>query len=596
MTDLILLAAVLSPAAAAVVWAALAAWRWPRRVAGSVMALSAHAAAWAVFWLAYRGEPPAWRSLEATLLGASVLVATELAVLVASLRAEGLGRRGALGTVTALGVATSAVGFASFSTSLVVQALFVPAVTIAAALGGLSGAGRRDVAGVLGLAGADVACLAGLAVWATRLGSVVVAPTGSLDLGGALVLAGAAIKAGAVPGVGTWRLAATGGPGTPVAAALRGQGIALAVLAGMVVSGSDGSAVLASLAAGAALAGGIAAAASTRPESILAAVAGVAACVPFVSLGLGGAVGARAFLLSFPPFLLASGAAFAAGRVGPETADEASPEEGAKRRTVRLRRWLGFPAALAAVVSLAALPGGGGHPGTALALDLAGIRAQTDVLYLGLAGALALGLAIAAAAAVPVVAAARPHIPVGIATLLSGAALVYMGSQPVRLGIGWWLRIEDALGVPGLLPSAGAPSFPPARGIDLVVTLAPAAGLAMLIAFLGRWGTDPPAEAAPIQPPRPERAPVPATTPGPDVVREWEEPVPAAPAAASLPEQAQRGEAEPSPWRAAAGWSSRLRARAHRMALGLAAAALLEAGAVALSVFLVTEGVRLGFL
>jgi hypothetical protein len=32
------------------------------------------------------------------------------------------------------------------------------------------------------------------------------------------------------------------------------------------------------------------------------------------------------------------------------------------------------------------------------------------------------------------------------------------------------------------------------------------------------------------------------------------------------------------------------------MALGLAVAALLEAGAVALSVFLVMEGVRLGFL
>jgi hypothetical protein len=32
------------------------------------------------------------------------------------------------------------------------------------------------------------------------------------------------------------------------------------------------------------------------------------------------------------------------------------------------------------------------------------------------------------------------------------------------------------------------------------------------------------------------------------------------------------------------------------MALGLAIAALLEAGAVALSVFLVMEGVRLGFL
>jgi sulfur relay (sulfurtransferase) complex TusBCD TusD component (DsrE family) len=47
---------------------------------------------------------------------------------------------------------------------------------------------------------------------------------------------------------------------------------------------------------------------------------------------------------------------------------------------------------------------------------------------------------------------------------------------------------------------------------------------------------------------------------------------------------------------AAARWTEWLRSRARRMALGLAVAALLEAGAVALSVFLVMEGVRLGFL
>ena len=46
----------------------------------------------------------------------------------------------------------------------------------------------------------------------------------------------------------------------------------------------------------------------------------------------------------------------------------------------------------------------------------------------------------------------------------------------------------------------------------------------------------------------------------------------------------------------AARWTEWLRSRARRMALGLAVAALLETGALALSVFLVMEGVRLGFL
>ncbi|HEV8572762.1 MAG TPA: hypothetical protein VGR49_06920 [Actinomycetota bacterium] len=620
MKGLLLPAAALGPAAAGLVWAVLSSWRWPRRVAGAFVALAAHVAAWAVFWLAYRGEPQAWRSLEGSLLGATVLVATELAVALAALRAEGLGRRAALGAVPALGVSATAVAFASFSTSLVVQALFLPAVTIAAALGGLSGAGRRDVTGVLGLAVADVACLAGFAVWVSRVGSVIVLPTGSLEVGGALVLAGAAVKAGAVPGLGTWRLAASAGPGAPVATALRGQGIALAVLAGVVVSGDEGSLIVAALAAGAALVGGVAAAASARSGSLLAGVAGAAACVPFLSLGLGGAVGVRAFLLSFPPFLLASGALFAAGWQGAETPSDRQWQGERREGMARgLRRWIGVPAALAAVVSLAALPGGGGHPGTALAVDLAGVRAQTDVLYLGVAVALLLGLGMAAVAAAPVVAGARPSLPAGIAAFLTGAALAYMGSQPVRLGIGWWLRIERALEVPGLLPSAGAPGFPAARGIDLALALGPAAGAALLIALLGRGVRPGPAEVVPVRLARPARALVPALGPGAGEAPGAEAASPETESRTAAPE----GEvAEPSGWKTAAGevprrvgalaravgrrtsitgrdavrWAQPLRARAHRMALGLAIAALLEAGAVALSVFLVMEGVRLGFL
>jgi hypothetical protein len=48
--------------------------------------------------------------------------------------------------------------------------------------------------------------------------------------------------------------------------------------------------------------------------------------------------------------------------------------------------------------------------------------------------------------------------------------------------------------------------------------------------------------------------------------------------------------------RAAARRAELMRTRARRFALGLAVAALLEAGAVALTVFLVVEGLRLGFL
>jgi len=630
MTDLLLPAAALGPAAAGLVWAAASPWRWPRRVAGAVVGLGAHAAAWGVFWLAYRGEPLAWRSLEGTLLGASVLVASELAIALVALRAEGLGRRAALGAVPALGVSTAAVAFASFSTSLVVQAIFLPAVTLAATLAGLSGAGRRDVGGVLGLAAADLACLAGFSVWAVRAGSVVVAPVGSVDLGVVLVLAGAAIKAGAVPGVGAWRLAATPGPGAPVATALRGQGIALAVLAGVVVSGSEGSVLLAAMAAAAALAGGIVAAASARVGGVLAGLAGAAACVPFLALGLGGALGVRAFLLSFPPFLLASGAAFAVGWPGANPSlTPAGDDRMARRergdhdegRSRRLGAWIGVPAAIAAAMSLAALPGGGGHPGTALAIDLAGIRAQPDVVYLGMAGAVLLGLGLSAIAAVPIVAGARPSLSVGVPALLTGAALLYMGSQPVRLGIGWWLRIERALEVPGLLPSAGAPTVPAARGIDLALALAPAAGAALLLALLGRGVRGAPKEVAPLRVPRPPTAETPVA--GSEQAASPSEGEQAAPP--SEGEQApspQEGEASPPRWKRALGdglrrgrivgraaslrtravarfvsrWFGRARARARRLALGLAAAALLEAAAIALSVFLVMEGVRLGFL
>jgi hypothetical protein len=182
-----------------------------------------------------------------------------------------------------------------------------------------------------------------------------------------------------------------------------------------------------------------------------------------------------------------------------------------------------------------------------------------------------LGLGLSALAAVPVVAASRPSLAAGVPALLTGAALLYMGSQPVRLGVGWWLRIERALEVPGLLPSAGAPTVPAVRGIDLALALAPAAGLALLVALLGRGVRGAYGETAPLRLPR-----RPAVELG------------AAGEATVLPTHRLV--------RSVFVFSGRARARARRLALGLAAAALLEAAAIALSVFLVLEGLRLGFL
>jgi hypothetical protein len=223
-----------------------------------------------------------------------------------------------------------------------------------------------------------------------------------------------------------------------------------------------------------------------------------------------------------------------------------------------------------------------------------------------------LGLGLSALAAVPVVAAARPPLPAGLPALLAGAALLYMGSQPVRLGIGWWLRIERVLEVPGLLPSAGAPTVPAVRGVDLALALAPAAGAALLLTLLGRGVRAAPRQVAPLRVPRPPAAEIPAAA-NEEVASPTEgEEVPAT----------EEGGAAPPRWRRALGdairrgrvvwtagsrrtramagsvsrWVGRARARARRLALGLAAAALLEAAAIVLSVFLVMEGIRLGFL
>jgi hypothetical protein len=231
-----------------------------------------------------------------------------------------------------------------------------------------------------------------------------------------------------------------------------------------------------------------------------------------------------------------------------------------------------------------------------------------------MAAAVLLGLGLAALAAVPIIAAARPPLAAGVLALLAGAALLYMGSQPVRLGVGWWLRIERVLETPSLLASAGAPAAPAVQGIDLALALAPAAGAALLLVLLGRGIRGAPREVAPLRSARP------VTVEEADVSADEE---PAPPPAEGEEAPAAQGEPATSPlWRrsldqgirrsrvvwtaasrqtlamarSASRWTGRARARARRLALGLAAAALLEAAAITLAVFLVMEGVRLGFL
>lgn len=544
-------AAILGPAVAGAVWLLGARWRWVRRIAGVLVALAAHGAAWWVLWLAYRGDVPAWRSFQPDLLSASVVVAAEVAVLLAAVRAEGLGRW-APAAICGLAVAASATAGLAYARSLAVVAVLLPVPTVAAAVAALAGRSPADLRGLIGLAAADGVGLVGLTVVFTRVDTTVVSPEGGA-LGAGLVLAAAAIKAGAVPGVGTWRLAGTAGPGAPVAVALRGQGLALAMLGGLAIGRGEPLPIVAGLAAAAVLLAGVASTAARTGARAAAAVTGAGAALPFVALGLGGAVGIRAALVLFPALLVAAGSVFLLGWT--PRADQANPI--ARRREPRPGwRWLGAVALAVGAVSLTGLPPGGGFPGAWLTLSLAGARAYATAQYLLVAGAVALGLALAALGSVPLVRAMRARAGPAILGALTAAALLYIGLQPVRLGIGWWLRIERELRVPVVLEASGAPSLPPVGGLNLAVVLVQAILLVGVVVLLGRGFRDARGPFVPL--------PIRAGTP----------PVLAKLAAATHP----------------------VRDRLKRFQVGVAAAAVLEAGAVVLAARLVLLAAGSGFL
>ncbi|HEX2032311.1 MAG TPA: hypothetical protein VHL78_13115 [Actinomycetota bacterium] len=542
-------AAALGPAVAALGWLAFARSRPLRRLVGGGLALAAHAAAWWAMWLAYTGQAPATPGLRPTLLGATVAVAAELGILVAATRAEARADAEIPPVIVGLGASASAIVVAASSGSLVVQAVLLPLPTLSVGLAALSVAPRPGVQGLLALAAADAAAAAGLSLAFERSGSTVVGPAGMLPA--ALLLAAAAVKAGAVPGVGTWRLVAAGGPGSVLASGLRGQAMWLAALAGVVMLGADATPLMAGTAAAAVLLAGLAGLAAARPALLVAAVCGGASALPFLALGLGEAVGGRAFLLLFVPVLLATAAATALG-VGPREVPAS-----------RAARWGASVALAVAIGSAAGVPPGGAFPGTWLALSLAAERAVASPPHLLVVVAASLGIGLLLLASVPLIRSPARGGPAVLAGALAGAALLYMGAQPVRLGIGWWIRVEREMGFPRLLPAAAGPSLPAIGGLDLALAVAPVAVVIGLVAWLGRGFRDAEVPFAPLwvrrrrrrRPPRPGSA-----------------------------------------IRRAARSAGRLPARASQLGLGFGAAMVLEAAAVVMAVRLLFVGAQAGFL
>jgi hypothetical protein len=547
---LLLQAALGGPALAGLLWLVLSPLRgrWIRGATAGMVGVGANAAAWGVFWLAFRGESPAWRAFEPTLLGSTVAAAAGVAALLAALRADELGRGGSAVAVAGLGASLTAVVATAYATSVAVQVLVLPIPTIAAIVA--SAAEGRPIArpGLIGLAAADVTAAIGFALAQARSDATALgASEGAAAL---LLLAAGAAKAGAVPWIGTWRLSGHVGPGGVASVAVRGHGVALAVLGGLILGrGEPDVAVAASAAALVVLAGTAAVAASTEGGRF-AGVTGTAAGLPFLALGLGGAVGVRAFLLLFPPFLLGVGAlTLVAWRAPP-----ASPRDRA--------RWRGLEVAAVGVAagSLLGLPLGAGFPGTWLALSLAGARGEVSPWWLLALGAASLGLGLAAMASIPLIRAARPGRWLAAVGALVAVALLYMGTQPVRLGVGWWLRVEAELGTPVVLPGVGVPELPPVGGRNLLAVTAAALLVVALVVLLARGVNNRTHRGVPRGAVDPKRA---SARPGPRLL----------PAAAA-----------------------RLEAGARRRGVDLGLALLLEAGAVVLAGLVVWTAARAGFL
>ncbi|MGH2737833.1 MAG: hypothetical protein ACRDHH_03390, partial [Actinomycetota bacterium] len=233
---------------------------------------------------------------------------------------------------------------------------------------------------------------------------------------------------------------------------------------------------VAGVAAGVLFAGGLAAVAARDPGASLSGVVGAGAALPFLALGLGGAVGTRAFLVLFPCFLVAAGAITLVGWPG------RSPPRPARAGW----RWLGAAALAAAALSILGFPPGGGFPGTWLTLSLAGLRAEASPAWFLVLGGAAVGLTLAGLAAVPAIRSARPGPLRSIPAAVTALALLYVGVQPVRLAVGWWLRIEADLGTPLVLAATGAPELPAMGGRNLVLVLGEAAALVAAMILLGR--------------------------------------------------------------------------------------------------------------
>jgi hypothetical protein len=476
--------AAIGPAAAGLIWLGLA--RWPRvaRVGLWVGIVVAHAASWAVFWFSYRGEEVVWRGARPTLLGATLAAATELGIILALVRAGSVAPRRLPTVILGLTVGASAVVYGAYVDSLLVIALFLPVTTLAAAMVSLGDSRRADVRGLLSLAAADAAIVAGLSVLEARLGTTMLAADPGAALPYGLILGGAAVKAGAIPGLGTWRLTAAGGPAALTTPALRGQALILGAVVALQVGMAREADPAAVLAGAALLLNAGTALLLRRGPASLAASLGAGAGVAFLALSLGGGVGGRGFLALAPPYLLAAGAAMLIGWDPPE--DDLAPRERDRRPPRAVWGWLGAAALAVALGSLAGVPPGGGFPGSWLTLSLATARGLAEPLLLGVAGAAAIGLAVTFLSAAPLSGAVRARAVPAVLGAVAAIGLVYAGLQPVRLGIGWWLRVEDELGLPALLPAAGAPDLPPVGGLRFAAVLLPILLLMAAVVGLGR--------------------------------------------------------------------------------------------------------------
>jgi hypothetical protein len=557
----LLQAALAGPTLAALAWLALVRWPLARRVVAGVIAIGALAAASAVLSLAYRGDDVAWRSFQPGLLGATILVIAELGMLLVALRAETVPRGGNAAAIAGLGISASAIAAMAYAGSLAVVALALPIPSVAAAGAALMGRGREDARGLIGLAAADTVALIGLSLVFARTGSIIVGEAGGA--GPLLLLFSALAKAGAVPGLATWRLSATGGPGAWLGAALRGQALVLAALAALTMRSSATVSGLAIVAAVAGLIGGGIALLSRRREATVTAAVGTAAGVLFLALGLGGAVGSRAFLLLFPAFVLATVVVEILGH------DDPVEERSKKPAAAGPWGWLSACALGVGMGSLLGLPPGGGFPGTWLGISLAGARSEVSLGWLFVAGATAVGLAIAMLASVSLIRAARPNLFPALAGSVVGLGLLYIGTQPIRLALGWWVRVETALRLPEVLPSAGAPGLPAIGGQRLALALAPAVVLVALAIGLGRGVRDVSVEFSPaLAPADPKKRPaVLARLHG---LREWA-------AAAAKP-------------------VTELLTRARAIGVGFGIAAVLELSALLLAGRIVLLSARAGFL